>query len=326
MRAVVLGGTGFLGAHIVPALQAAGHHVTVVSRRPYLVPPGVADAVGLTEPVRECLGAVFADLRPDLVVNAVGEIWAPSAGAHASANVDFPTQLLAALAGRRVRLVHLGSSLEYAPVDPPAALREDSPVAASSTYARTKLTSTRRVLHSADDLGLDVVVLRVFNAIGAGVSPASLLGRVSAELLRAHRAGDVARLQVLKTPAYRDYVDVGDVGKAVVAAAAADLAGGHLVNIGSGVATSAEDLVRGLAEHTGIAHRVVRAPAATRAEGTWQRADIGRAAGLLGWAPTVALPDTLAAVWAATAQPLSAHSSSAQPFSSAPARKAEADE
>jgi nucleoside-diphosphate-sugar epimerase len=313
MRAVVLGGTGFLGAHAVRALQAAGHHVTVVTRRPYLVPPGVADAVGLGEPVRECLAGIFAELRPDVVVNAVGEIWAPSAGAQASANVDFPTRLLVALAGRGARLVHLGSSLEYAPVDPPAALHEDSPVAASSTYARTKLTSTRRVLQSADDLGLDVVVLRVFNAIGAGVSPASLLGRVSAELLRAHRAGDVARLQVLKTPAYRDYVDVGDVAGAVVAAAEADLAGGHLVNIGSGVATSAEDLVRGLAEHTGIAHRVDKAPATTRADGAWQRADTRRAADLLCWAPTTPLPSTLAAVWAAVAHPLGAGPASARP-------------
>lgn len=304
MRAVVLGGTGFLGGHIVPALRAAGHEVTVVSRRPYLAPPGVA-AVGLGEPVRESLAAAFDALRPQVVVNAVGEIWAPSVGAHTAANLDFPTRLLVALAGRGARLVHLGSSLEYAPVEPPAAVREDAQAAASSTYGRTKLESTRRVLSGADDLGLDVVVLRVFNAIGAGVSPASLLGRTSAELLRAHRARDTARLEVLDTPAHRDYVDAADVAAAVVAAASAELPPASVINIGSGLATSAEAVVRGLAEHTGIDHRVVRAPAPTRAAGSWQRADIGRAAALLGWAPAIPLPATLAAVWAATAHPLS---------------------
>ncbi|TDV47962.1 NAD-dependent epimerase/dehydratase family protein [Actinophytocola oryzae] len=309
MRAAVLGGTGFLGSQVVAALHTAGHAVTALTRRPHLVPAEVAIAdLGRSWPLRARLTEVLAELAPDVVVNAAGHIWTPSATAHAVSNVELTDQLVAAIPDRPARLVHLGSSLEYGPVEPPAALREDAPTATGQldSYTRSKLASTRLVLRAADR-GLDVVVLRVFNAIGPGVDTASVLGRTAAELLRAHRERDTARIGLLAVEQYRDYVDVRDVAAAVVAAAVALLPapGPHVVNIGSGHARATAEVVCALAEHTGVPYRVDRHAGARRATGAgWQLADLRRAGRLLGWAPRTPLPKTLAAIWASAAHPL----------------------
>jgi nucleoside-diphosphate-sugar epimerase len=275
------------------------------------VPAGVPAAdLGPSWPLRDRLTEVLAQLRPDVVVNAAGHIWTPSATAHTTANAELPGQLVAAMPDRPARLVHLGSSLEYGPVDPPAALGEDAPLATGpvDSYTHSKLAGTTTVLRAADR-GLDVVVLRVFNAIGPGIADASVLGRTALELLCAHRERYTARIDLLAVEQYRDYVDVRDVAAAVVAATTAPLPGRgpHVFNIGAGQARATAEVVCGLADHAGVPYRLDRRAGARRAaNASWQLADIRRAARLLGWTPRVPLPETLAAIWASTAHPLTA--------------------
>jgi dihydroflavonol-4-reductase len=64
VRLLVTGGTGFLGAHLVPRLQAAGHQVRLISRaRPAALPEGAEHLPGDLkdrEAVRRALGGVEA--------------------------------------------------------------------------------------------------------------------------------------------------------------------------------------------------------------------------------------------------------------------------
>jgi nucleoside-diphosphate-sugar epimerase len=101
----------------------------------------------------------------------------------------------------------------------------------------------------------------------------------------------------------RDWVWVGDVVDACVRAAADDaLPPGVVLNIGTGVQTSTEELVA-------TAERVTGRPIATEAGAhpgrDWDTADWvcdRTAAGkLLGWEPTVDLAEGLARTWAADA-------------------------
>lgn len=66
MRVLVTGGTGFIGQALLPALQAAGHAVTVLSRQPEAarVPAGVAV-------IRDLDGTGMA--APEAVINLAGE-------------------------------------------------------------------------------------------------------------------------------------------------------------------------------------------------------------------------------------------------------------
>jgi nucleoside-diphosphate-sugar epimerase len=288
-RAVVLG-SGLLGRHVRDRLVAAGWDVVVPGRR--------AGA-----PATSPAGAVRA-ARPDLVVNAAGEIWRPEPDRLAAANVEFAGLVVRAVAGTGARLVHLGSSLEYAPQSPPAALTEDSATAPRSAYGRSKLAGTTLVRHLAARHGVDVVVLRLFNVIGAGMSPVSVLGRTLDRLVAARRSGATAQLDLLDLAQHRDYLDARDAADAVLAAGTVRRAAPGLFNVGSGVARTAEEVVRALAEASGVPYRLRLRPApahdARSADGDWQRADTRRASTVLGWSARRTLTDTLTAIWQST--------------------------
>jgi uncharacterized protein (TIGR01777 family) len=69
MRVLLTGGTGFIGTPVARALRAAGHDVTIVSRRPGFVPEkaiawdGVRDAMGETDAVVNLAGTSVAEGR-----------------------------------------------------------------------------------------------------------------------------------------------------------------------------------------------------------------------------------------------------------------------
>nr|WP_322975329.1 NAD-dependent epimerase/dehydratase family protein [Actinacidiphila bryophytorum] len=65
------------------------------------------------------------------------------------------------------RLVQLGSAAEYGPGVPGTALAESAAARPAGVYGATKLAGTLAVAGS----GLDAVVLRVFNPVGAGAPP-----------------------------------------------------------------------------------------------------------------------------------------------------------
>ena len=58
----------------------------------------------------------------------------------------------------------------------PAAMDEDTPATPQTAYGRSKLSGTERIRDIARRCGRDAVVLRVFNAIGAGMSTSSVIG------------------------------------------------------------------------------------------------------------------------------------------------------
>jgi nucleoside-diphosphate-sugar epimerase len=103
--------------------------------------------------------------------------------------------------------------------------------------------------------------------------------------------------------AYRDFVDVRDVARAVALAVTAPGPLPPVLNIGGGGAVPVRELVRGLARMAGFRGRLEESAggSARSAEVSWQCSDVSAAARVLGWRPVHGLDDSLAALWAATA-------------------------
>jgi nucleoside-diphosphate-sugar epimerase len=146
---------------------------------------------------------------------------------------------------------------------------------------------------------VDAVVLRVFNPIGSGMTPSSLPGRAAAALSEALAAGE-RRIALGSLEDHRDFVDVGDVAEAVVAAAAAPgPIGPRILNVGSGHATRARDLVAQLAAVARfdgeIAEDQTSSPRSSAVP--WQQADISLIASTLGWLPRRTLAQSIEDVW-----------------------------
>ena len=98
-------------------------------------------------------------------------------------------------------------------------------------------------------------------------------------------AGSEARIEMGPLDSIRDFVDVRDIGTAVVAAFTGPRPGPSLINIGSGIARSSRDLVTALAAGLGFRGIIGEAAAGSSrsTDVTWLVADVALAARALQW-------------------------------------------
>ena len=298
-RVLVIGANGYLGRHVFALLdRQAGVAVSGTSRSV----SARRIRLDLAHDRRASIGQVLAAERPDVVVNCAGAVTGGVAELVA-ANVTGPANLLAALAtyAPRARLVHLGSAAEYGVAEPREPIAEERAPHPAGPYGMTKLAGTELV-RLAGNLGLDTVVLRVFNPIGPGTPAGSLPGRVVAELRRAALAREPVRLGSLA--AVRDFVDVRDIAGAVLAVVTASRVCSAVLNIGSGTATPVRTVVRDLVRLSGFTGPVVTDGdgSARSADVPWQQADISAIGRELGWKPEIGLADSLREMWQAVAR------------------------
>ncbi|MFF8934451.1 NAD-dependent epimerase/dehydratase family protein [Streptomyces paradoxus] len=291
MRILVLGFTGYLGAHVVGRLRALPGTLVLGGGRS----PAADLDVDLARVRPEQLAKVLASAAPDTVINCAGATGG-DAVTLAEVNARGPAVLCAAMreAAPAARLVHLGSAAEYGPGTPGTPVTESAATHPVAPYGATKLAGTVAVTAS----GLDAVVLRVGNPVGPGAPPSGLPGRIAA-LLRESGPGPEAVLRLGDLSAHRDFVDVRDVARAAALAATAPGPLPPVLNIGGGGAVPVRDLVRGLAGLAGFRGRIEETTAGSvrSAPVSWQCSDIAAAERALGWRPAHTLDDALAALW-----------------------------
>ncbi|MFI9526823.1 NAD-dependent epimerase/dehydratase family protein [Micromonospora rosaria] len=287
---LLFGASGFLGGAVHRALAARAHVVAPARRECDLVAATPAE-----------LAALLTRVRPQALVVCAGPI-VGSADDFTRAYPVVTGKLLGALAAAapRARLVRLGSAAEYGVVAAGHRVAETDPARPVSDYGRSQFAATGLVESAGPDV--DAVVLRVFNPVGPGLSEGNLLGRAATLVGAAVARGDPA-VELPLDAAHRDFVDVRDVARAVVAAVHADRLPHRVYNVGSGTAVAVADAVRHLADLAGYAGGFTDGRRVTGTDRSsavpWMCADVSRAGRDLDWWPEHTLTDSLAALWAA---------------------------
>ena len=296
MRILVTGGAGFIGSHVVDRFVALGHDVAVFdnlsSGKREFVNPSARLVVGdLTDSA--ALERCVAEFKPDVVDHHAAQI-------DVRHSVEDPihdarTNVLGGLALLQACTRHAVKKFIYASTGGalygegrtlPAT--EDHPVNPESPYGVSKHTLEHylylwKLLH-----GLDYTVLRYPNVYGPRQNPHGEAG-VNAIFIGVMLEG--GRPRIFGTgDQVRDYLYVGDVVEGNVLAL--DQGGGEMVNLGTGVGTSVNDIVRDLNAILGTRIEAIHEP--PRA-GEVQRIylDATRAGRVLGWKPRVSFRDGL---------------------------------
>jgi GDP-4-dehydro-6-deoxy-D-mannose reductase len=286
---LITGASGFVGSHLLPALEATFPNTVLATPTIELRDAGQVElAVHRTSPdVCIHLAAVSA-------IDAAREV--PE---HAW-NVNFRGTLNLAWALSRhapaCQMLFVSSADAYgASFKGDNFLDELAPLAPISVYAQTKAAADL-MLGGMAAQGLRVVRLRPFNHIGPGQSAAFVLASFARQIARIATGLQPPVVEVGNLETWRDFLDVRDVCAAYIACITHRdrLAPGTILNIASGQARRVGDVLTELATLEGVELDVkmvesrVRSTDIRRATG-----NASRAHELLDWFPTIPWVTTL---------------------------------
>jgi UDP-glucose 4-epimerase len=252
MKALVTGGAGFIGSHVVDRLVAAGHEVKVIDDLSVGKREHIARGVELwqldlgTVPAAELARRVEA-YAPEIAFHLAAIHFIPYCIAHPeqtfATNVRATHTLVQALEKCAVRKLVSASTMDVYPVADKVHSETDEPDP-RNIYGLTKLLSEQIVRCAAychDSMA--AVSLRLANVYG----PRETNPHVIPDFFKLLAKQDLPEIKMGYLGASRDFVHVFDVADAFVAAAAADTGKYAFFNVGTGVATPLRtmlDLIR----------------------------------------------------------------------------------
>ena len=294
---LITGASGFLGRHLcdlLPEIRPAGEQRIAIGR----TDPG-HPAIHKFHPAdlldRHRVRDLIASTRPATVFHLAGRTPPGQPEEYYRDNLLATVSLLDALrdAGSPSRVILVGSAAELGPVPVESLpVGEDHPARPAEPYGLSKWLAAAAGLAMAPPL--EVVVARVFNLIGPGMSTSQALGRFAAELARG--PGPV-RLAVGDLEARRDFIDARDVAGALASLASRGTPG-RVYHVGTGRSRRVGDGLDRLIELSGRAVSVEVDSDRGRSRGPVDsRADIGRIAAETGWSPRIGWDESLRDLW-----------------------------
>lgn len=302
MRALVTGGAGFIGSHLVDALLEAGHEVMILDdlsarhgntdnypaylyNAEILYPHSILDA---------CIHNFVASWRPEVVYHLAAQSNYRK-GLHdpqfdASVNILGTLSVLEACASAGVRKIVFASTGGGVYGDPERVpIHETFPCRPLSPYGASKLAAESYIRLYGYVHDLDYTILRLPNVYGPRQRPENEAGVVAIFAARilagqtVHVNGDGEQV--------RDYVHVSDVVRAFMLAATRG--SGQTLNIGSGIGTSVNAILDAVQNALGMRAQIEHGPAVC-GEPRKIVLDAELAEHVLAWLPVVELADGIA--------------------------------
>ena len=302
-RALVTGGAGFIGSHLVDRLLADGWDVTTVDNFDPFYPAARKRANIASHLEHERFSLVDVDIRDgDALERRLGTFdvvvhLAAKAGVRPS--IDDPlsyqsvnvtgTQNILELCRRRgiTQFVFASSSSVYGVNENVPWREEDHVLLPISPYASTKISGELLGHVYSHLFGIRFLALRFFTVYGPRQRPDMAIHKFSRLMLRGERLpffGDGSTR--------RDYTFVDDIVDGIVAAMGYTASSYEVINLGNDRTVGLLELVRALEEvldTSATLHRLPEQPGDVPQ--TW--ASIGKARRLLGYAPRTKLRDGL---------------------------------
>jgi UDP-glucose 4-epimerase len=305
-RAIVTGGAGFIGSHVVDALLGDGYAVTVIddfSSGTAERVPAEAELRTIDIVEREQLQSAFDEIQPTAVFHLAAQASVVASvadpGRDCDVNVRGTLNVLEAAGGCGAPVVFTSTGGALYGDEAPMPTPEDRIPAPLSPYGASKWAAESYVRTWALSSGIPHAVCRLGNVYGPRQSPHGEAGVVAIFSGHLHE-GRAPKLYGHGRPT-RDYIYVTDVVAALMAASGK----AGVYNIATGVETDVLGVWKGLSETAGIE---IEPELADLRPGELQhsRLDISHAEAELGWKPQVPIAEGLALTYRSLLEELEA--------------------
>lgn len=258
-RILVTGASGFIGRDLIAHLARSGHRVTAMSRSapPYAVDPRIAWRIEAMRSEAPPPHDLLAD--HDAIIHLAGLAHSRMANSdHAraeiqAANVALPLALARQAAAAGVgRFLFVSSATVHGVTSGTTPFTESSPLQPDGLYAASKAEAETSLRALAQELGLDLVVVRPPLVYGPGVKANF------ARLMAWARRGYPMPSAALENR--RSLIGLGNLSDFLALAATAEAAAGRSFLVSDGADLSTGELFRRLAAHSGRQARFLPLP------------------------------------------------------------------
>ena len=296
MRALVTGGSGFVGRHVCAALRERGHEVVVAGRAGEDGQVDVAFELADAGSVR----AAVEGAAPDVIFHLAAQAFVPASIRDPMATYDDNAlgtarlyEALRGLGSRAPRVVLASSAEVYGARDPlDYPLQEVLAPQPATPYAASKAAAEAIALASRRTYGVPTIVTRAFNHIGPGQNAQFAVPAFATQIARV-ALGTAAIVKVGNLEAQRDFLDVRDVAAAYVALADRGV-DGEIYNVCSGRPVALKDVLRRLITIAGVPVDVREEAARMRpSDVPVSYGDPSKLRGAAGWTPRFVLDRSL---------------------------------
>lgn len=298
MRALVLGGCGFIGSHVVDALLGAGHQISVMDRSPLRSDcdwAGVKHFQGdfdRVDVLAQALNGV------DVVYHLVSTTFPSTSNLDPVADIEGNLigtvrllDLMREAGCRRIVYFSSGGTVYGEPDIQP--VPESHPLHPICSYGVVKVAIENYLLMYERLYGFEPIVLRASNPYGPRQGKTGLQGLIGTMLNRMHLNQPLTVWGDGKT--IRDYIFVKDLARLALLAGERQMHTG-VFNAGSGRGYSVNELLTLASKVTGVEPVVDRQPA--RAFDVHKIVlDIGAARDAIGWQAVTEMEDGLRMTW-----------------------------
>ncbi len=298
MKALVLGGSGFIGSHIVDTLLAAGHKVRVYDRAPerFRATPDAVEFMpgefGDTEMLAEALNGI------DLVLHLVSTTVPSTSNLYPVADIKGNLintvrllELMRTAGVRRILYLSSGGTVYGTPeIDP---VPEGHPLRPISSYGIVKVAVENYLRMEHQLHGLSYTVVRASNPYGPRQGHVGVQGVIGTYLWSLARGNPIQLWGDGKI--VRDFIYVGDLAQLCLMAVEAGISGNF--NAGCGQGHSIAEIIAEIGRVTGQTLNPVRKPG-RGFDVPRVVLDIGKIQAATGWKPETPLNEGLAETWA----------------------------
>lgn len=300
MKAMIIGGAGFVGAYLTRHLHDDLKWEVVVTKMPQEQIEANAKVVDLNILESDKVVSLLQEEKPDYIFHlaaqsSVAVSW-KNPGLTVDVNIKGAVNVLEAVRvmEKPARVLLIGSGEEYGHILPEESpIKETNHVRPGNIYAATKACQNMLGAIYAEAYQMDVMMVRAFNHIGPNQAPIFVVADFCKQVAEMEAGMRKPIMQVGNLSAKRDFTDVRDVVRAYGLLVQYGKAG-ETYNVGSGQAIAIEQILQMIVSKSALDIQIEIDPEKLRpVDVPIIEADTQKLVQMTGWKREISLEQTI---------------------------------